>query len=138
MNYSEWKTKKEKEYNAFPFIFAFSNDQFKKAMNKIGLTEKDTDKLYSIGGGGYILKTDSKRLNEMTERFDSELKENFKNYDFAFSAFSYELANHEYCITGDYTDTFDCLGLEVEEVMENEMLKKALFAAKKEYLENEF
>lgn len=37
-------------------FFAFNNQQFAKGMRKIGLSETETDKIVSIGAGGYLLK----------------------------------------------------------------------------------
>ena len=49
-------------------------------MTKFGLKEKDTDKILSIGAGGYIRKADKQALHEMWNREPkpeqkSELKE---------------------------------------------------------------
>lgn len=33
------------------------DDQFREGMEKIGLTENDTDKIVSTGAGGYVLKS---------------------------------------------------------------------------------
>ena len=48
MKYLELKQRQQKEVNDFPFGFAFSNQQFKEMMEKFGLKETDTDKIYSI------------------------------------------------------------------------------------------
>ena len=48
MKYLKLKEKHQKEVNDFPFGFAFSNQQFKEMIEKFGLKEKDTDKIYSI------------------------------------------------------------------------------------------
>ena len=51
-------------------------------------------------------------------------------------AFIYELANHEYCITYNVDDTLDALNITLEELKNDERLKKILKEATNEYLEN--
>jgi hypothetical protein len=125
------KQKHQKEVNDFPLGFAFGNKQFKEMMEKWGLTENDSDKIYSIGNGGFVRKSDSKRMHEIFDRNNKEMQEAMKDKDFAFSAFDYELSNHEYCITYEVDETLESLGLTYQEVRENPMLKDALSRAKK-------
>ena len=135
--YTEWKDEKEKEINAIPLGFAFGKDQFLKMLERMGLTEENCkDNLYSLGGGGYIKKTDSHLLKEFHKKYDGEWEELKKNEQFMYEAFRYELANHEYCITYNYEDTLDCLDLTEDEVVKNPMLVKALSRATKDYLKD--
>jgi len=135
--YKEWKDEKEKEINAIPLGFAFGKDQFLKMLERMGLTEDNCkDNLYSLGGGGYIKKTDSHLLKEFHKKYDGEWEEFKKNEQFMYEAFRYELANHEYCITYNYEDTLDCLDLTEDEVVKNPMLVKALSRATKDYLKD--
>lgn len=130
--YNQFKKRHSEEMNNFEEIFfAFSNQQFKEGMEKLGLNEKDTQKVYSIGNGGIILKEKAKEFHAMINRFSNELKENLKNDDFLLDALSYELANHEYCITYDLTDTLDCLELELKDI-KPEILKLAKQSALQE------
>ena len=128
--YEELKKKQEKEFNNFPFMWAFNKKQFAEGMEKLGLKETDTDKIYSIGGGGYIRKTDSDKLHEMLGRLDEEMRqaiaEDPTGDGFIFDMFNYELANHEYSYTGDISDTLDCLGLTEEEVTADKRLLHGL------------
>ena len=75
MKYLELKQRQQKEVNDFPFGFAFSNQQFKEMMEKFGLKETDTDKIYSIGAGGYIRKSDSNAFDEMFKRHRKEIED---------------------------------------------------------------
>ena len=75
MTYLELKQRQQKEVNEFPFGFAFNNQQFKEMMEKFGLKEKDTDKIYSLGAGSYIRKSDSKAMEEMFARHRKEIEE---------------------------------------------------------------
>lgn len=130
--YLEIKKRHQEEINNFSMFFAFSKKQFIEGMAKFGLTEKDTDKIYSIGGGGYILKKDSEKLQEIFERHSAEMVQAMKNKLFVFDMFNYELANHEFNYTGSVDDTLDSLGLTQKEVNNNPILSKELQRAIKE------
>ena len=117
MRYDEMKTKHEKELNDFEgMFFAFNDKQFNEGMEKIGLKEKDTALICSLGSGGYMLKSRKKVFNNMFLARTNEMETALKEKDFLQDALSYELANHEYCITYDFEDTFDALGLTFEDI----------------------
>ncbi|MGM1023225.1 MAG: DUF7659 family protein [Bacillota bacterium] len=134
--YLTLKRKHQEEWNNFPMAFAFNDSQFEVAMSELGLTVTDTDKIYSIGGGGFIRKTDSAALSEMAVRHNKEMKEaidsDLTGEGFIFDMFDYELANHEYSYTWDVEPTLDALGLTVEEVNANEKLLHGLTKARKQ------
>lgn len=137
--YTKLKAKQNKEFKNFPMIYAFSNEQLKQGMEKLGLKENETDKLLSLGAGAYIKETDLKALKDICKRhkkeFKDEIKKDTTGEKFIKDMFRYELANHEYCITYDLDDTLDTLGLTIEEINRNPALTKGLELAKKEYLE---
>lgn len=125
--YTELKAKHQAEVDAFPFGFAFNQKQFEEMMSKWGLTPDDTDKIYSIGGGGYVRKSDSEAMDKMFQRHELERKMARKHGDeYLFEMFNYELGNHEYCITHDLTDTLDALGLTIDEINSNPIMADAL------------
>lgn len=125
--YSELKAKHQKEVDAFPFGFAFNTKQFNEMMGKWGLTPDDTDKIYSIGGGGYVRKCDSEAMDKMFKRHALERKMACKYGDeYLFEMFAYELANHEYCITHDLTDTLEALDLTIEQINTDPKMADAL------------
>ena len=125
--YTELKYKHQEEVNAFPFGFAFNDKQFNEMMEKWGLAPDDTDKIYSIGDGGYVRKSDADAMEKMFARHELERKMARKHGDdYLFEMFNYELANHEYCITYDVTDTLDALGLTIEEVEADPQMASAL------------
>ena len=95
MNYREYREVKQKSFNELPIFFAFGMRQFKEAMEERGLTEKDTDKIYSLGAGGYYLRSDAPLIRAWFSKKD-ELPELMKNYEFAEDAFFYEMVNTEY------------------------------------------
>ena len=137
MKYLKLKEKHQKEVNDFPFGFAFSNEQFEDMMKKFGLKEKDTDKICSIGAGGYIRKSDSNAFDEMFKRhrkeIEDEIEKDKKGTGFIYEMFRYELSNHEYCITYDIEPTLDALGLTLDKINENQNLVKDMKKALKDY-----
>lgn len=138
--YQELKDRHQKEMDAFPLGAAFSNSQFEEMMQKWGLTVKDTDKICSIGGGCFIRKSDKEAFFNMLKRFKNETDAAIAAYEtgdgFIYDMFYYELANHEYCITYEYDETFDALGLTEEQVAADKRLLHGLKKAEKNYLKN--
>lgn len=135
-NYNQLKERHQREVNKFPIGFAFSKKQFKEQMEKLGLTETDTDKVVNIGSGGFILKTDVSRFIEMFEQHAKEMKEAMLDDKFLYQAFRYELANHEYAYTHDPDNTLQSLGLSIEEVKNDPRMFKIFKNAKRDYIEN--
>jgi hypothetical protein len=137
-NYKKMKREHQAEIDNFPMFFAFSDEQFDKNIKKVGLTPEDTDKIMSIGIGGFIRKDDKDNFIEMMERHDRELKEAIEadktGEGFIKDMFLYELGNHEYIVTGRFEDTLDAVGLTLEEVKENEALEHGLITARNEYI----
>ena len=66
--YLALKQKWQKELDDFPIKFAFSKQQFAEAIKALGLTETDTDKVYSVPGGGFIRKTDAEAFRDLFKR----------------------------------------------------------------------
>lgn len=134
-SYLDMKARHEKEINEFPFGFAFSNEQFKEMMEKWGLTENDTDKILSIGMGGYIRKIDKENMQNLFKRHKEEKEKGYKNDQFLQSAIEYELGNHEYIITYDLEPTLSALGYSID-ILQNKRFKNILEKAKKNYLKS--
>ena len=134
MNYKELKMKHQKEVNDFPFGFAFSNEQFDKMMKGFGLEPTDTDKIYSIGAGGFIKKSDAPAMEEMFARHRQEMADAMNSdSEFAYTMFAYELDNHEFGYTYSLDETLDALGLTQDEIAKKPILRKALNRALKRY-----
>lgn len=128
--YQEIKAKHEKEVEAFPFMWAFDEKQFNAGMKELGLEPTDTDKIFSIGAGGYIRKTDAPAMKEMFLRHKAEqsaaIAADTDGTGFVYDMFLYELDNHEYGYTGDATETLEALGLTWQEVKADKRLSDAL------------
>lgn len=126
MKYQELKSKHQAEVDAFPFGFAFSEKQFNEMMIKWGLKPTDIREILSIGGGGYIRRSDADAMKEMFARHEAEHKAAMQDDEYLYEMFDYELANHEYGYTGELTDTLDALGLTMDEINANPMMADAL------------
>lgn len=134
--YAELKNKIQKEFDEFPFGFAFSNEQFERMKQELGV--KEDSELISIGAGGFIRKTDEKALDELIngkeKRIKDAINQDATGEGFIKDMFLYELANHEYCITYELDDTLYALDITLEEIEKDPRLKLGLQLAKNEYL----
>ena len=111
MTYKEYKDKHQTEFNSLPIFYAFSDSQFIEALRERGLTLEQKDQVTRLSQlGAFCLKKDLPVIKEWLAKPD-ELAELMKDPDFAFDAFYYEMANHEYHINweGDW-DVLNCFG----------------------------
>ena len=127
MTYKELKDRQQAEINAFPFIWAFNENQFADGMRRLGLDPTaDRGQIVHVGGGGYSRKADKKALEDLFAKHRRELQEAIaadKTGDgFIYDMFYTELANHEYSYTGDVTDAVNACGLTVEQLNANPAL----------------
>lgn len=121
MTYAEYREAAQAEFNKLPIFWAFSNMQFKEALEKRGIDTEGMELgalakkyVYRFGDtGGFYLKTDAQVVREYLQRDHAkELGELMENdLDFAREAFVYEMENHEYPINwqGDW-DVCTCFG----------------------------
>ena len=117
----------QKESNAFEGVFfAFSNDQFYKGLQTVGLNRATyPGKIQSLcGTGGFILKSRAPVLSSMFKRHEAETNQARKSEKFLFESLIYELENHEYGYTYDATEALEALGLTAAD-LPGGMLKKA-------------
>lgn len=129
--YEELRNRQQMEFDALPLGFAFGDKQFKEMMEKWGLhPEKDLDKIYSIGYGGYIQKKDAELLHRTRERHDAEMEAAIAADEtgegFIYEMFLYELYNHEFGYTMDAEDTLDALGYTAKQVLNDHRLKRGI------------
>jgi len=124
--YQQLKQRQRVEFNAFEgLFFAFSNAQLIEGLAKYGLTVEDRGKVYSIGAGGFMLKTVAPAFHAMNARHAQELKDLKKAEKELIAAIAYELANHEYCITYDPQDALEALDID-RSTLDPAILKKAI------------
>jgi hypothetical protein len=124
--YKQMRSRQQKEFEEFPCFFAYSDSQFGRGMESLGLTPGDTDKIFRGDAGMFYRKEDSHKLSAMMDRFDAELRDALEDDQFAENAFAYELANHEYSYTGDPSDAIFALGLAPEDLLQSPRLANAL------------
>lgn len=127
MKYIDLKSQIQKEVNNFPICYAFSDEQFKEALEKLGVTPRE---LLRVGNGGFIRKTDKAAFSAMMDSTSYKMETALKDRVFMVEAIVYELGNHEFCITHDPADTLDALKLDIE----NETVEECLNEARKIYL----
>lgn len=134
--YQAWFAKSQRAWDKFvdeSAFFAFDEKQFEEGLDELHVTEKD---IVRAGYGMFVLKDKIDGLHQLSESSDREMKEGMKDRDFVYDMFRYELANHEYCITGDYTETLDALNLTMDEVEDNPMWLEQLKKARNDYIKS--
>lgn len=124
--YAEMKSRHQKRVNEFPMRFFFNEKQFEEAMNDLGLTKDDKDKVLSIVGGGIIRKTDAEAYEKMFEEIRTEEKRNITEdkdgTGYIADMFEYELNNHEYGYTYDADPAIEALGMTVDQIKNDDAL----------------
>ena len=126
MNYHELKEKHRKELDAFPMAFAFSQDQLREGLEKLGVEKTN---VISIGGGGFIRKTDKQAFLDLFDRHAQERDEALKDDEFVLEAIRYELVNHEYCISYDPEPALRAVGVSLDDTR----VSRLFAIAKKKY-----
>lgn len=141
--YAEMSNRHQAAVNALPLRFAFSDEQFERAMAELGLKPTDTDKIYKLGvGGGFYRKTDAELVRKTFEDNSNELEEAIAadktGEGFIYEMFLYELRNHEYGYTGETEDTLDALGYGTEDLEKDKRLAVGLRKACKQIQREEW
>lgn len=121
-DYVKMLERHQEELAQFPIVYAFGQEQFEKAMQKLGLEASDTEEVCSIFGAGDIIrKSDAPKFLDLLKKHHSELQKAIEadttGDGFVFEMFSAELENHEYGYTEDPTDALSALGLTLEQVI---------------------
>ncbi len=131
-SYKQLVDRQHKEFNEQAQIkFAFNEKQFAEIMQEWDLDpETDLDKIYSMGAGGYIQRKDHAEFWALMDRHRKEKSDRIKadttGDGFIYEMFLYELANHEFIVSGDTWETLDALNLTMEQVKENPALYHGL------------
>lgn len=134
MNYRELKESIQKKYDEFSIGFAFSEKQLKEQFEKLGVKSKA--EVIGIGDGGFIRKTDREAFISLNKEANAMLREFLKDYNNLVDALEYELANFEYCYSQELDEPLETLGYTIEDLHENETLRKAVEEAAKKYFES--
>ena len=134
--YSQMKSRHQKAVDNLPMYFAFGDRQFNELRERLGFeTEEEMLKnVFTLGAGSIILKKDKELVMSTFEQNSKEMDEAMKDDDFLLSAFEYELGNHEYIITYEIDETLDALGIDPEEYLNSERMRRIMKQAKINYL----
>lgn len=136
--YRQLKDEKQKEFNAFPMAFAFSDEQLKEGLTKLGIAK---DEAVGIGAGGFIRKSDLEAFKAMVKKWNDAEAEAIANdktgEGFIKDMFVYELDNHEFGYTGNSEDTVRSLGLTYEKIKSDKALSRGFDLARKEIMARE-
>lgn len=140
--YKALKDLRQKEFEEFPMMFAFTEKSFNEGLEKLGLKPDEKDQLILLGNtGGYIRKRDKQAFLEMCARHDKALAEAIAadpdGMGFIYDMFLYELRNHEYGYTGETSDTLEHLGYKDEDIDADPRLDRGLTAACKKIWEED-
>ena len=105
--YKELRERQQKEVDALPLGFAFSDQQFEEMKKKLGV--KDNSELRSLGHGGFYRKVDSELIFGTFKRHRQEHKDRIFtpagiDKEYLESMFYYEMCNHEFAINWDGTE----------------------------------
>lgn len=125
--YAELTKRQREEFGAFPIRYAFSNEQFNKALEELDTTREEC---LSTGRGGYIRKTDSNAFCSLLTRLSDERKAALEDPETLTEAFLYELGNHEYGYHQDAQDTLEAVGVKLD----TDMRKKCFNKARQQYM----
>ena len=130
MTYSKLKDTQQAAFNNFEgIIFAYSNKQLGEGLTKLGASKSD---ITMCNTGMFVLKTRESAMYTLLETSNKEMKEALKDESFLQDALTYELCNHEYCITGNTRDALAALDLTSEEIP-GHVMKASRIAASKDY-----
>lgn len=135
-SYKEMKERQTNEIQMFPIAFAFGQKQLAKAMQKLGLTLEDMDKVCSLYGAGDIMrKDDAPKYYALIKRHRKELKDAIAadaTGEFMYGMFDYELSNYEFGYTQDPTNALEALGITLDELNANSQMQKVFAKVCKE------
>jgi len=145
MRYIDFKKELDDKLNAelrkYCF-YAFDRKQFDEGLEKMKqkldmskYNETNKFNLLPTQMGAYIVADKMQDYKNAFLEYDKKLKSAFENYDFLVDAIMYEMGNHEYGYMPDDSVILQSLGYNLEQLEENETLKKAWLEARKQYME---
>lgn len=139
--YKLMKERHQKEVNELPYMFAFSNEQFKRGLEKLGLNENEMDKLIYLGDNIYLKRTDLPKVEEVNKRHKEEIEREIKadivGDKFIKDMFLCEMNNHEYGYTNEIEPILEALHITDYDLRKNENLRNGLLLAKQYYIDKD-
>ena len=138
VSYKEFQENNSKELQDFisnNCFWAFSKKQLGEKLSELNITHEEFESNYqNFIGGGFIRRDKVKEYNTIAERTSKNMRDMLlENFEFAKSAFMYQMNNYECFISNDYEEVKEALGLTDEDINSNPMLLKAWNSAKEEY-----
>ena len=133
--YMDLRSRHQKEFDEFPIVYAFNDEQLKEALEKLGATKEQCVSVF--GHGDIVRREDANALISLLDRQREELLQQLRDDPiFAEAAFLYEMDNHEYAInwSGD-EDVLDCFGITFKDI-NNWGLQYAWNMAKRKHMEH--
>lgn len=133
--YMDLRSRHQKEFDEFPIVYAFNDEQLKEALEKLGATKEQCISVF--GHGDIVRREDADKLIKLLDRQREELLQRLRDDPiFAEAAFLYEMDNYEYAInySGD-EDVLDCFGITFEHI-NRWGLQYAWNMAKRKHMEN--
>ena len=118
--YLDLQDRHREEINAFPIAYAFSDEQLKEALEKLGA--KSVKECVSVMGHGDIVKRENaKPFLDMLKRQAQEVKDLLiSDPEIAEAVFLYEMDNHEYAINWSADeDVLGCFAIDWEWIREH-------------------
>lgn len=138
--YIEMKNRHQAEVDALPLAFAFSRDQYRDQLEKLGVSEEAANNgaIIGLGGGGFIRSCDKDLVIGTFERIHDEeqaaIAADTTGDGFIYQMFLCELNNHEFSYTGDIHETLDALSITEEDINSNKALQNGLRKAVKKII----
>lgn len=114
--YMDLRNRHQREFDEFPIVYAFNDEQLKEALEKLGATKEECISVF--GHGDIVRREDADKLIQLLDRQQDELiRRILDDEEFAEAAFLYEMDNHEYAINleGDEA-VLDSLGLTFKKI----------------------
>ena len=136
--YYVWKEKNSKKLDKFisdNIFFAFDNKQFDKGLEKLGVKKEEVkEKLCSLFGGGFMLKSSKKQYNKIINRMHRNKRKYLSHYPNLYNAILYEMGNYECGYTWNFTTCLAPLGFSKKDLLKNKKLAKAFHKAKEKII----
>lgn len=137
-NYYEYKELKRAELGKlaekFGLFSLFGMDQTKE--EKAAAAGVNLDEIILVLDlAAYVKIENLDIVEEKIFELENVYIELLNDDDFLYSAFYYELANHEYCINEDAGDALETLGLTRDQIENSPRMMKIFRKATKDYME---
>jgi len=137
INYVEFRKQNTEEFENFikeNCFWAFGEDKLNAKLKELNITREEFDKDYVGFCGGAMRRDKVVEYNKIVKRMQANMRNLiFENYEFAKSAFKYEMQNYECFISDRFDEVRSNLGLTLKDINSREQVLKAWNEAREEY-----